>query len=534
MLLDASGDYIGEVMGMTLASDNTSGVGHKNYPKAIVFGPDDTTLLSSEVDLIEWDFATGNERGRTDGDGWPLSGIAFIPDRATTLREHADDAERELIAQLERDPRDAGIRTVYGDWLEARGRLVEASSVRRLGAFRYVLAGSRGAVQVFDLGLGTIVAQASWTDDDLRNVAVSPNGRLAASGSSDGRVALWDVDALLRAGMPDRHLSRPTEQAVTDDGIALTASSDRTAWLWSAAGKGVRLAPSKGLFVVARFTPDGRHALVMSDNGVVQIFDAKTGASRGELAGDEDRHRPVKAHAFLRDGRLLAASTSGPLTLWSIDPPRSPERFEGDAGHVTAFAVDEANDLVVTSAYATGKEVPVVKLWSIAKRALVDEFRFKPATEQYFASAAIVDDAKRIVLGTSEGGVTVIDRAGTILAAVALDDDAYFSQSLPLPDGRIALGASNVFLFDHRAGKVVGRVQLPDTSIAYIPGTTRGVVRSPEGISLLDFATATRSAATSPHLDLPGVSPSGAYLVACSRSEGQLGVPTVLQQNVSR
>jgi len=525
VLLDASANYIGEVMGMQVAADNTSGLGHRHAPKQILYGPGDATFLSCEDDLVEWDAATAAELGRSEADGWTLAGVAYIPDRASLLRAHAEPVERAFVEQLERGG-GGDVRAVYGDWLEERGRLAEANSVRRHGAFRYVFAGTNDAVHVIDLGLRAIVAQAAWPHGDVHNVAVSPDGRLAASGSHEGVVGIWDIDALLHAGLPDRHLATPVELAVSQDGIALSGTSDRTVRLWNRDGANRRLPPTDGQFATLAFTPDGQIALVMNDTGVLQTYDARTGAARGTARRSEGRYGPFSRRAFLRDGRMLVGSTSGPLALWTIDPPAAPELFEGDAGQVTALAVDEDRDLVATAQHASRNDPLRIALWSLARRAPIHELVFQPPGSHYGCSIAIVEVAGdvRIVVGTSEGGLVVLDRAGAVVHALQLA--GYLFKMLPLRDGVVAVGADQPWLVDVAAGRALAQVRAAGMQWHPIAGTSRAVVGTPDGAALFDFATL-RGSAPIPGVSPVETSPDGAFVVA--RRDDDIGMPTLLR-----
>ena len=57
-----------------------------------------------------------------------------------------------------------------------------------------VIHGGPTLVQVYDLGTLTQVHQWSWGLGPLRSVAYSPDGTVAAAGSEDGRIVVWDAD----------------------------------------------------------------------------------------------------------------------------------------------------------------------------------------------------------------------------------------------------------------------------------------------------------------------------------------------------
>jgi uncharacterized protein (TIGR02996 family) len=535
VLLDASGDYIGDVMGFTLAAENKTGVGHLNAPKSIVFAPDDRTFVSTESDLIEWDTETGAERARIEGDGWPMGGMAFFPDRASL--PNVDAAERGFLQQLRIEPDNQAARAVYGDWLEERGRQVEAATVRRHGPTRLAFVAAHGTVHVFDLASKGVVAQTAWDHGDVHNVAVSPDGKWGASGSDKGPVGLWDLDALVRRGLPNRHVSFTSSVMASDNGHALTGSSDRTVRLWSLDGrKSVRLPIEEGLFVNILFTPDGALALTMGDKGILRVFDGRTGELKGIARyADEEGHHPFNKTMWLRDGRtLIVGAVSGPMSVWSLEPFRErPVLFNSDGGHVIGIDADEDNDLIVTSEFSGGSDPMCVKFWSLSERKLKKALKFKPSVDQYGAYVKIVGD--RVVIGTSVGGVLVLDReSGEPLHAIRLSEDHYYDRGVVLPGGRIAFGdAASTKIVDVNEGTIVDVLNFGGSgTFRNIGETTRVLSYSEAGIAEIDLATASFSALMevpeSPH-DI-GASTNGEFIATTYKSEGLLGAPMVLRR----
>ncbi|MFT3700025.1 MAG: WD40 repeat domain-containing protein [Kofleriaceae bacterium] len=492
VIMDASDGYVGEVMGLTIAATNT-GKGHGSYPYQVVWAADDKTFYTSEKELIEWDTATGDELHKLEGNGWTMNGIAVIPDRATVIREHGDPEERTFIEQMERGDKD--VRTIYGDWLEDRGRLAEATSVREHGAFRYVITAGKDAIHVFDLAVDKIVAQAAWEHDDLHNCAISPDGRTLACGSSDGAVAIWDVDALLRAGMPDRHLMLPTGVAVSNDGVVLTVSSDRQARLWARDGKtNVLLAPTTATTGDAEFTTAGG-AYVCNSNGEVQAYSPAgklLGASKMECEGDtpdSDPYRPFTGRLILADGSLLGGTIKTPLARFSA-PAGKPLMFAESAGHVTSLILD--GELAVSAPYASEKgELPTLDRWNVETGQRVAHLQWKPRAIQYVTDVCVVGDEYAIV--TSKGGFAFVSRAdGSVRIALQLHDD-YIGYVGLVSDTHVIAGT---YLVEIKSGKVVGsfgELGGEDVNIELLRGTPRALVTTNDDISIVDYAARTRT-----------------------------------------
>jgi WD40 repeat protein len=476
VLVEARGT-LHEIEGLVLVTGMTgTGMGHQKPAKHILFLPDGRTFLTSEVELILWDAASGAELFRIPGDGWWIGGLALVPET------------------------------------------------------RQVFAAGMDAVRVFDLDARAIVAEAPWPHGDAHNVAVSPDGRWGASGSSDGFVGLWDLAALVAAGRPDRHLSGPRAFAVTNDGRrALTASADRSARLWDLERKTNKvLRYDEGLFVEpVAFTADGRRALIMTKEGVLRAYSAETGEPLGE-AREKGDTTTFQKWSFVRDGRLLVGSVSGPLTLWSLDPLGSIETFDLDAGHVSGMAVAEAEDRVVTAQFGSGDFLLTVDYWSLRERTRVRQVRL----ELYAYGTDVVIAGALIVVPTSTGVVVVLDREGRLLRSTQATDK-FIPDATLLSNGVVALGGSKPALFDPATGSVIGLIPLgPKQTAKTIRGEPRAFVIDPSaGLALLDYEALTLSPFTPiERLEYVETSANGKWAVAGSSRDEWVGAPLVLRR----
>jgi WD40 repeat protein len=56
------------------------------------------------------------------------------------------------------------------------------------------LLGASTLVKFFDAETGELLRKFQWKLGPLRCVAFSPDGTLAAAGSEDGKIVVWDMD----------------------------------------------------------------------------------------------------------------------------------------------------------------------------------------------------------------------------------------------------------------------------------------------------------------------------------------------------
>jgi WD40 repeat protein len=131
-------------------------------------------------------------------------------------------------------------------------------------------------VEILDVASGERVARLS-PDGEVSSVAFSPDGSLLAGGNLMGGALLWATDGWRQVGRPlARRNASTLEVEFSPDGHTLAITqSDRSAALWDVASR-EPIGPilpepaanaEDGGRVTARFTPDGAHLFVLSEDG---------------------------------------------------------------------------------------------------------------------------------------------------------------------------------------------------------------------------------------------------------------------------
>jgi WD40 repeat protein len=113
--------------------------------------------------------------------------------------------------------------------------------------------------------------------------------------------------------------------------VGPTSDPVNAATVWDAAtGKVLcRLRGHRGLVSRARFSPDGRLVVTVSEDQTARVWDAATGQELHTLTGHEG---PVLLAAFSPDGKRVAtAGTDGTARIWELDCSPSPP----PAGHAS-------------------------------------------------------------------------------------------------------------------------------------------------------------------------------------------------------
>lgn len=263
---------------------------------------------------------------------------------------------------------------------------------------RVLASGEGGVINLWSLAPATSTSLAldAGASNDLRTVALSPDGRLVATGSSAGTAAIYDVATGLRLRAFAGHTARVTSVAFA--GAALvSASEDGSAAVWDVASGRLRarwpagapintvaVAPDGGELLLATaessglwtlggerrhvlpgrarsgvYRPDGAQVVTTSNEGLLRVWDRATGRELASLRGHDGA---VIAVAIAPDGNLLASgSTDNTIRLWDLAGRRELRRLLGHAGQIRAVAFAPDGRLL-----ASGSEDHSVRLWDVA------------------------------------------------------------------------------------------------------------------------------------------------------------------------
>jgi WD40 repeat protein len=184
--------------------------------------------------------------------------------------------------------------------------------------------------------------------DEVAAVAISPDSKLAAIGSHDKLIRLYDLGQGERLREFEGHRGPIMDLRFSADGqTILSASTDYTAKLWDLEGNLLLdLDRHAGDVRSAVFAPDGQTILTASHDASAMIWDLQ-GKVANTLRGHEQYLR--SAH-FSPDGRwVITASGDGTARVWPLAEAivAKMEATFGDIYHLTAADL-QAHDLDVS------------------------------------------------------------------------------------------------------------------------------------------------------------------------------------------
>ena len=278
----------------------------------LAYSPDGSQLAAAFTSprqsggIRVWRTDTGEKLHDFGEDGRGEVAVAFSP-----------DGERLLTTSVDATMMAWNLSTGHRLLAETAGL---RSSSRDVGAV-FGLGGSRIAfnnAKLLDGTTGNVVAGLS-PHGHMTSLAVSPDGRILASGMAIGSLYLNDfATGSLLARVTAHHGSVRAISFCQDSTQMVTGGTDGTVGLWdTGSAQTIRMLQGHEDSVEkVMFTPDGRRIITAAADGTVRIWDPASGQELAALPGQRDY---PKAVALSPDGtRIVAAATDGAVRIWGL------------------------------------------------------------------------------------------------------------------------------------------------------------------------------------------------------------------------
>jgi hypothetical protein len=331
------------------------------------------------------------------------------------------------------------------------------------------------AVVVWDLATGTLRKVFDDHREAVDQVAVSADGRWAATASRDNRLLLWDLtgprlarelyDAHQRVGYAGPwyvatgvnrsgrgHERAPHALRFGPDGRLFSAETDLIRWDPAGDAPPVNL-PWRGWYVDALAAHPTRDWLAVSTGRAVRVFDADGALLATRRRIPEPLMAPFNPFAtpgdefvdvaFTADGRLVTVEASGTIRVWP--GPDAEERAERRHAHpVHGAVVDPTGRYAVTT--GADRDAMVWDLRSGARTAHLTGVAGEAAFTGDGAWLAVTTLDERLLVVPSAGGAARVLPAGSspvrVTGVVTVDADTVLAlryDAAPelwrLPDG---------------------------------------------------------------------------------------------------
>jgi RNA polymerase sigma factor (sigma-70 family) len=467
------------------------------HGRGIALSPDGRTLATIEEtgQLRIWDLASGRERRRWHAiQANSYQCLIFSPDGRTvaagiTIYDGGTQKEEKAINLWDIAAPTEHRRRFGGDWLELQGLVFSADG-------RTLVSGSndtesriigekaeKGSTRLWDVATGRERARFPVTGCHVRSIALSPDGRVLASGLTDETIRLRDLttgrERVLRLSDDDAVRGKPRPDAVlvpagvappapmvgdrgpgvmtclafSPDGSILASGSSGTGntgstlladvYLWDVArGEVLRHFPAhQGWTNSIGFSPDGRTLASTGPETVIRLWEVSTGREASPQPGHRSRIRTLVISPT--DGTVFTGGQDGTVRHWDLASGRELDVIARLAGPADPMAIAPDGRTLLIGINGTGQFF----LWSIAERREIRRFpsfgAFSPDGKTVAWGRQIWDTA------TGQPVVTPAERDQ------GKDRDEYLIATFYSPDGKatIRVDGEGVVVRDIATGK---------------------------------------------------------------------------------
>jgi WD40 repeat protein/beta-lactamase regulating signal transducer with metallopeptidase domain len=246
--------------------------GHKNGICGLAFSRDGKLLASGDVQstVKVWDVKDAKEIKEIDNkSGTETLSMAFAPDNKTLICAGAHN--------------DSSFLPKAGDTIKINGKEVKFDGIINIQGVAMSRKEGNFVLQ-WDIDSGKEVRKFGGLKDKIRSLAFSPDGKLVAAASKDGKVCIWDA----QSGAEKLHIvAHPDHKDAAFSGSPCLA-----------------------------FAPDSKTLASASTDGTIRLWDVTSAKETGQFRAPDSAFYGI---TFAKEGKaLIAGSADTTVLIWDV------------------------------------------------------------------------------------------------------------------------------------------------------------------------------------------------------------------------
>ncbi len=259
-------------------------------------------------------------------------------------------------------------------------------------------------VKIWDLVRGECRATLEGHTEPVRSAQITPDGKRILSGSDDNTIRVWDAESGQELAKLVGHTKMVWSViALLDNAHALSGGDDITIRLWElASGKCLKKIVSENRIFSIAVNPAGNQALSGHGDGNIRLWNLDNGECLATLKGHSSDVRSVQ---ITPDGRFgFSGSFDKTIKIWDLEAGTCLGTLEGHNNWVTSIAISHDHTLIASTGYGDRS----VRLWDWKLGACLKVIKLRT----FPMSVAFSPDGARLVVGTQCGNIYVYRLTG--------------------------------------------------------------------------------------------------------------------------
>ncbi|MBF2016527.1 MAG: hypothetical protein IGS23_15260 [Rivularia sp. T60_A2020_040] len=224
-----------------------------------------------------------------------------------------------------------------------------------------------GQIHLWQMADGKNLLTFKGHEGVVWTVAFSPDGQTLASGGHDGLIKLWDTQTGECLKTLDKHTGIVWSVSFSADGQTLASGSqDALICLWDVRlGQCFKVLHGHTSWVCSvRFNANGSILASGSDDCNIRLWDVSKGTYIKTLQGHTGRVWSVR---FSPDGKTIASgSFDHSIRLWDVSKGTCTNTFHGHKGSVWSVCFSSDGQTIASSSYDSS-----VRLWNVQQGACI-------------------------------------------------------------------------------------------------------------------------------------------------------------------
>ncbi|MCX7737008.1 MAG: hypothetical protein N2319_09870 [Candidatus Kapabacteria bacterium] len=211
---------------------------------------------------------------------------------------------------------------------------------------------------------------AGYGKNGFRSLAISPNSRLIAAGTTDGHILLWEIDGNfdtkkleeINPKILNGHTGIVNSISFSSDNQELASvGSDKTLRIWNLNNleNSKVLERSEAKLTDVVWSPDGVYLARASENGSIYFYFAKELSKKPIIM--ESSGKPITSIAFNNNSKFFAAgNSSGLVKVWNLSLFNAkPIELIGHISIISDIIFSDKQGQIATSSYDGS-----IRLWN--------------------------------------------------------------------------------------------------------------------------------------------------------------------------